>query len=388
MRPKILVLASLFFIFGITCKKPKKPSIPDLTHPDFTPISSLVVLSLGEAVIYHADMTVERASIGAFFRDGDKIYTKEKSRVDIQIEGLSIIRLVSNTSLEFKKILSNTQNDFRDTWIHLNEGKIYVKVEKLSSLDKVRFSTNECILDVKGTEFIIVSDKTKTKIMLADGKLSIRPKAKILEGLVEKNENLKSLEIISFNKAIQLESNNELTIPKFLPLFYKEDLNEDELWELRKQMEKIAWNPKPIEYTKNEEQELRTLVMEDSSITSQMIEINEELNSGKLDETRIMELEALRSSLENKILKKQELAKLKFNESILVVPRKLKTKREIVKYYERMEKIILKRNRVEIGAIVSQEGDVIIVHTENGIKRIPHEEVVEIVYEYQKKIRY
>ncbi len=387
MRPKILVLASLFFIFGITCKKPKKPSIPDLTQPLYS-ISALVVLSLGEAVINHSDMTVEKASIGSFFQDGDKILTKQKARVDIQIEGLSIIRLVSNTSLEFKKILTNEKDEFRDTWIHLEEGKIYVKVEKLSALDKVQFSTKECLLDVKGTEFILVSDKTKTRIMLADGKMNVRPRAKIFDSKVSKSENIKNLEILSLNKVVQLEANYELNIPKFSPLFYKEELSDDELWALKKQMEKIQFIPKPIEYTRNEEQELKTLVMEDTSITNQMIEINEELNSGKLDETRIMELEALRSSLENKILKKQESAKLKFNESILVVPKKLRTKREIVNYYERMEKIILKKNRVEVGAIVSQEGDVIIVHTENGIKRIPHEDVVEIIYEYQKKTRY
>lgn len=388
MRPKILVLASLFFIFGITCKKPKKPNLPDLTRPKFSPVSALVVLSIGEATAYHSDLTIEKASIGTFFRNGDRIVTQEKTRVDVQIEGLAIIRIVSNASLEFRKILSNEKEEFRDTWIHLNEGKIYVKVEKISSLDRVRFTTEDTIIDVKGTEFILWSDKNKTKIMLADGKLNVRPNVKILQSSQQKNENLKSIEILTLNKMLQLESGTELVVSKFSSLFYKENLTDDELWDLKKQLEQLQWSTKPIEYTKTEEQELKTLVMEDSTITTQMIEINEELNSGRLDETRILELEAARSSLENKILKKQESAKAKFNESILAVPKKLKTKREIVRYYERMEKIILKRNRVEIGAIVSQEGDVIVVHTEDGIKRIPHEDVVEIVYEYQKKIRY
>ncbi|MCX7999527.1 MAG: FecR domain-containing protein, partial [Leptospiraceae bacterium] len=316
------------------------------------------------------------------------LITQEKARIDVQIEGLAIIRIVSSGSLEFRKILSSEKEEFRDTWIHLQEGKIYVKVEKISSLDRIRFTTEDCIIDVKGTEFILVNDKNKTKIMLAEGKLNIRPSVKILNSAKQKNENLKNLEILALNKMISLEANQELLIPKFSPLFYKEDLNEDELWDLKKELEQLQWVIKPIEYTKIEEQELKTLVMEDPSITTQMIEINEELNSGRLDEARILELEAARSSLENKILKKQESAKTKFNESILVVPKKLKTKRDIVRYYERMEKIILKRNRVEIGAIVSQEGDVIVVHTEDGIKRIPHEDVVETIYEYQKKIRY
>ncbi|MCX7999479.1 MAG: hypothetical protein N3A69_11105, partial [Leptospiraceae bacterium] len=63
-------MASLFFIFGITCKKPKKPTFPDLTRPRFSPVSALVVLSLGEAMAYHSDFTMEKASIGTFFRNG------------------------------------------------------------------------------------------------------------------------------------------------------------------------------------------------------------------------------------------------------------------------------------------------------------------------------
>lgn len=388
MRPKILILASLFFIFGISCKKPKKLTFPDFTRPSYSPVSALVVLSLGEATAYHSDMTMEKASIGTFFRNGDKIVTSEKARVDVQFENLAIIRIASKASLEFRKILSHEREELRETWVHLNEGKIFIKTEKLSSLERIRFSTEDCILDVKGTEFILSSDPKKTKVMLTEGKLNIRPNIRVLNTTQQKTENLKNLEVLTLSKTVQLDSNTELTISKFSPLFYKENLNEDELWDLKKQIEQIHFIPKTLEYTKSEEQELKTLVMEDPSITSQMIEINEELNSGRLDENRILELEAARSSLENKILKKQEIAKNKFNESILVVPKKLKTKREIVKYYERMEKIILKKNRIEVGAIISQEGDVIIVHTEDGIKRIPHEEVVEIVYEYQKKIRY
>lgn len=95
-----------------------------------------------------------------------------------------------------------------------------------------------------------------------------------------------------------------------------------------------------------------------------------------------------RSVLENQVTSKQDIEKIKFNESIVVEPKRLQSNRDIVKYYERIEKIILINGRTEVGAIINQEDSIMVVHTENGIVRINTNEIVEVVYDYQTKYKF
>jgi hypothetical protein len=391
MIKKLLVFFTLILLL-FQCKKPKNPSFPDLRSGSALPIHALVVLSSGESRILHSDLTEEKAAIGAFFRNGDKIFTGSRARVDIQIEGTAILRIGPESKIEFKRVLGSVPGGFRETVIEVEEGKLYAKVEKATRQDRFIFYTNGVQGEVRGTEFIIASPPAKSVIKVLEGKISLRPRIRPIEHFHQTKETppntLIELENRSVSREIQMDSPSELWASSISPVLEKVSISEEEARIGLKLLENVKWVPQNLELTKTEEQEIKTLVMEDAEITRQMIEINEELSSGKVDDNRALELEALRSSLENKITKKQEVEKVKFNESIVVLPKKFKTKKEIVRYYERMEKIILSRNRVEVGAIISQEGDIIIIHTENGIRRIPNEDVVEVIYEYQKKIRY
>jgi len=64
--------------------------------------------------------------------------------------------------------------------------------------------------------------------------------------------------------------------------------------------------------------------------------------------------------------------------------KELKSESEIYDYYDRLEKLLLTNDRIEIGTIISQDSSLIILHTEDGIKRIPAEEVLEVTYDYYK----
>ncbi|MBL0263345.1 MAG: hypothetical protein IPQ05_05575 [Leptospiraceae bacterium] len=78
--------------------------------------------------------------------------------------------------------------------------------------------------------------------------------------------------------------------------------------------------------------------------------------------------------------------KIKFNESIVVEPN-VYSQIETLKYYERIEKIILINGRTEVGAIINQEDSIMVVHTENGIVRINTNEIVEVVYDLPNQIQ-
>ena len=133
---------------------------------------------------------------------------------------------------------------------------------------------------------------------------------------------------------------------------------------------------------------MKTIVSVDPKVANEMIRLNEELSSGRIDEAKAEELEKKRSVLENQVTSKQDIEKIKFNESIVVEPKRLQSNRDIVKYYERIEKIILINGRTEVGAIINQEDSIMVVHTENGIVRINTNEIVEVVYDYQTKYKF
>ncbi|HMZ62209.1 MAG TPA: hypothetical protein PL048_25790, partial [Leptospiraceae bacterium] len=76
-----------------------------------------------------------------------------------------------------------------------------------------------------------------------------------------------------------------------------------------------------------------------------------------------------------------------FNKIIAEKPKKLKTRKELIQYYERIEKVQLRNGKSETGAIISQENDEVILHTQDGIRRIPKSEVKDVFYENQIKNR-
>ncbi|HMY69539.1 MAG TPA: lipoprotein LipL45, partial [Leptospiraceae bacterium] len=143
----------------------------------------------------------------------------------------------------------------------------------------------------------------------------------------------------------------------------------------------------PADIKKNEEQELKTMVLVEESIAKEMAEISEQIANPNLSEKDIEKLEARRSSLENQLLKQQDTEKVKFNKIIAEKPKKLKTRKELIQYYERIEKVQLRNGKSETGAIISQENDEVILHTQDGIRRIPKSEVKDVFYENQIKNR-
>jgi hypothetical protein len=84
------------------------------------------------------------------------------------------------------------------------------------------------------------------------------------------------------------------------------------------------------------------------------------------------------------VSKKLSYYKRKGKYKRLAHKKKFKTEKEVYEYYERLDKLTLTENRVEVGTIITQDSSLIILHTSEGIKRIPSEEVIEINFDYLK----
>lgn len=390
---KLLIVSSIALIAGIlvfsACKKPTENSQAATTGKENSP-SAVVVFSVGEAKILHTDLTEEKATLGASLKTGDKVTTKEKSKVDIQFADGSAIRISENSVIDFDALSINSKGN-SDTRLALVSGKVFAKVNKASKDDQFSVVTPTAIAGVRGTSFIVERSKSdKATVKVLDGAVAVAPRVAALEGLsdeeIAKNEDLKKIQQSLASSEIVLEKNQASVMKAD-----DKSLDIKDTSKIGSNVEKnISGVVKKLDnsgISKKDEEELRTIVTVDKETSEKMVRINEE-SSGKVDEQKAAALESERKKLESEVASRQEEEAKKFKQVLISAPKELKSSKDIVNYYERIEKIVMTDGSSLIGAIVDQQGSTMIVHTEQGIKKINQADVQEVIYDFQTKAKF
>ncbi|WP_061245935.1 lipoprotein LipL45 [Leptospira interrogans] len=378
------VLTTVLLVFN-ACKKPTESSKAAATKGNSP--SAVVVFSVGEAKILHADLTEEKAALGASLKTGDKVSTKQKSKVDIQFADGSAIRISENSVIDFDALSINSHGN-SDTRLALVSGKVFAKVNKASKEDQFSVVTPTAIAGVRGTSFIVDRSKSdKAVVKVLDGTVAVAPRVVVLEGLsdeeIAKDEDLKKIQQTVASSEIVLEKNQASVVKadeKSLDVKDTSKISEKNITGVVKKLDNSG-------ISKKEEEEIRTIVTVDKDTTEKMVRLNEE-SSGKVDEQKAAVLEAERKKLESEVAARQEEEAKKFKQVLISAPKELKSSKDIVNYYERIEKIIMMDGSSMIGAIVDQQGSTMIVHTEQGIKKINQADVQEVIYDFQTKAKF
>ncbi|HMV80010.1 MAG TPA: FecR domain-containing protein [Leptospiraceae bacterium] len=377
------------FIFNYSCKKPDSPmqqmgsSAPKKDEPK---PSALIVFFQGDSKVIHSDKTEERAGVGVAFRNGDRLVTGAKSKVDVQFGLGSIIRIGSESTVEFRDLFQSEGESLGST-VSLETGKIFAKINQKNEKLNFKVIMPTVTAGIRGTEFMAEVAGKKEDVKVVTGKVSVAPRVRFLE---KKNLNSplqKEIESRLSESSILLEEGQEIKLNSSASILQTEELNSEDRDSVLQMMKEFKKDSMPADIKKNEEQELKTMVLVEESIAKEMAEISEQIANPNLSEKDIEKLEARRSSLENQLLKQQDTEKVKFNKIIAEKPKKLKTRKELIQYYERIEKVQLRNGKSETGAIISQENDEVILHTQDGIRRIPKSEVKDVFYENQIKNR-
>lgn len=378
------VLTTGLLVFN-ACKKPTESSKAAATKGNSP--SAVVVFSVGEAKILQADLTEEKAALGASLKTGDKVSTKQKSKVDIQFADGSAIRISENSVIDFDALSINSHGN-SDTRLALVSGKVFAKVNKASKEDQFSVVTPTAIAGVRGTSFIVDRSKSdKAVVKVLDGTVAVAPRVVVLEGLsdeeIAKDEDLKKIQQTVASSEIVLEKNQASVVKadeKSLDVKDTSKISEKNITGVVKKLDNSG-------ISKKEEEEIRTIVTVDKDTTEKMVRLNEE-SSGKVDEQKAAVLEAERKKLESEVAARQEEEAKKFKQVLISAPKELKSSKDIVNYYERIEKIIMMDGSSMIGAIVDQQGSTMIVHTEQGIKKINQADVQEVIYDFQTKAKF
>ncbi|WCL50917.1 lipoprotein LipL45 [Leptospira sp. GIMC2001] len=386
---KVVLIVSALSILTLVCKKPDTDL--ESSASKGSTISAVIVFSVGDSKVSHADGTEERAQLGASVKTGDTIKTGEKGKVDLQLDNGSSIRIAPSTTLDFAKLAMNASGS-SETQLALVSGKVFANVNKAKKDDNFSIVTPTAIAGVRGTSFIVENDaKTnKAKVKVVDGAVAMSSRIPALENLkpeeIEANADYKKLVASIESSSVVLEKGQQASLKsdnkKLVSDIDKLDVSAVSL---------VVANEKPemtqSSLTKSEEQELKTIVKVDEATAKELVDLNQKGASSE-DATKLAEIEKKRKEIEEKLAGKQEVLKKEFENSLAEKPKTFTNKKDIVSYYERIEKIVLTNGSFEVGAIINQENNTMIVHTELGIKKINLDDVEEVIYDYQSKTKF
>ncbi|XDD55558.1 lipoprotein LipL45 [Leptospira sp. WS4.C2] len=393
MKASKLTIMGLALLFtGLTvCKKPDaEVSEAPKKAAD---LSAVVVFAVGDSKIQHADQTEEKAQLGALLKSGDNVVTGDNGKVDIQFTDGSSIRISPKSAIDFAK-LSQDNSGTTDTQIALVSGKVFAKVNKAKKEDNFTVVTPTAIAGVRGTSFIVEAAEGKpAKVKVVEGAVAFAPRVPALEKLsseeISGNADLQKLQASLAKAEVILEKDQASTqSAKSADLAKSVDIKSLDLSKAFKTSEKEKLVVESAKLTKNEEQEIKTIVTVDKQTAQEIVKLSESAQTEKLDELKKQEIDAKRQVIEQDVAKRQEEEKKKFEDTLANQPKEFKSKKDIVNYYERIEKIVLVDGKTVIGAIINQENGQLIVHTENGVKRIDMENVEEVIYDLQQKSKF
>lgn len=393
MKASKLTIIGLAILFtGLTvCKKPDA----EVTEAPKKPadLSAVVVFAVGDSKIQHADQTEEKAQLGSLLKTGDNVVTGDNGKVDIQFADGSSIRISPKSAIDFAR-LSQDNAGTTDTQIALVSGKVFAKVNKAKKEDNFTVVTPTAIAGVRGTSFIVESAEGKpAKVKVVEGSVAFAPRVPALEKLSEeeisKNGDLKKLQESIAKAEVILEKDQASTqSAKSAELAKSADIQSLDLSKAFKTSEKEKLVVESAKLTKNEEQEIKTIVTVDKQTAQEIVKLSESAQTEKLDELKKQEIDTKKHEIEKEVAKRQEEEKKKFEDSLVNQPKDFKSKKDIVNYYERIEKIVLVDGKTVIGAIINQENGQLIVHTENGVKKIDMDNVEEVIYDLQQKSKF
>ena len=120
----------------------------------------------------------DNTNTGAKVISGDKVRTYSKSRAEISLENLSVIRLAPKTTLNVEKLFEESAGEKLKTSLDVEEGEIWSNTEKLN--DDLEFDVNTDVagMAIKGTIFrVIKKDNGNTKLKVYRGRVEIGAKS-------------------------------------------------------------------------------------------------------------------------------------------------------------------------------------------------------------------
>lgn len=113
---------------------------------------------------------------------GERVKTLIRTRAEIKLAELDIIRLAPKTTVEFIKLYQESKDKMRETEIDVNEGDIWANIGSLDANSEMDLNTAVANAAVKGTVFRVnVGEDNSTELKVYKGQVDVKGKAPVAE---------------------------------------------------------------------------------------------------------------------------------------------------------------------------------------------------------------
>lgn len=366
----ILSVAIAFLFAGTpACSKKTGPEVAD---------ALMVIYTSRASTVTRENKTIP-LSPGFLLKNGDTIKTGNGT-VDIQSRSGSIIRIRSYSNMTVDSLLKSPTNK---TKLTLNEGAMLAKIKKLSSDDEYTVHTPTAIAGVRGTTFSVeLQDSGEPTVRVYEGSVSVKPNIMALEEKtpenIKSNPELQELKKLQDNQEVILESETEASMNKDVNNIIKKintDMSKESFSkegkddnaknsDVLKLSEKTSFEKIKAPVTPKESSELATLAAVDDELVLNMMDKTVEESDTK--NSQII-LENYNKNMDESIKAIESSTNLKSDE-------------DIKNFYTIVEEVVRKNGNKKIGAVVTQIGDKVIFHSQDGVSQIQIEEIDHIDY--------
>lgn len=361
------ILMALTLIFAFSACKDKSAD-----ESKAKTLTMVVTFTSGNVKIVR-DGKEAPATIGMIVYQNDLIRT-ENGTLDLQTRTGSAVRVREMTSLTVAKIAGV---DGGETRINIEQGGMLANVKKASLDESFNVATPTAIAGVRGTSFSVDIDpfEQTSSIKVLDGKVAMAPRIVVLETATQ--EEIKNSPALTKLAKIQSQEVvlEEKTQGRLDPKVEKQVLAVNELVitkgqenpdVVRKEVEKVATTietaaPADKLVLTQKAQITQQDIIEQQTLITVEPELLNKISSETNNEVARKEISDIRAQNESDVLKKiEEIASKE----------KLNTEQAVQQHYNRLEVITLSNGTQIIGAVIAQTGDVLVIHSPQGVRRV------------------
>ncbi|MGJ4787608.1 FecR family protein [Leptospira koniambonensis] len=328
----------------------------------------LVVIFLTGKVEVERNGKLIPISLGTVLQKNDTIKTNSGT-LDLQTSLGHVIRLKSYTNLNIDSLHGDQSEE---TSLAILTGLLLVKTNKLSRQEQFKITTPTAIAGVRGTAFSFeVVQGTLPKIKVYEGMVAMTLKAPVSQVIaadkIAENPNYQKLQKLLEENEIIISEEEEAEVKPEFDQLAQTILNRlddqavtQSIESFRNDLVRTVQKGK-FERDPRESADLETLV-----------KVDEDLISGSLENKSLAkEIDADQGEKLNIALDKVES---------IAGSQKLDSEEEIKKYYSVLESIHKMDKTILYGAVVTQVGNTMLVHSTKGIFRLDISDVEYIQY--------
>jgi hypothetical protein len=338
----------------------------------------IIVFASGNAMIVRDGKEVP-AKVGMVVNENDVLKTTNGT-VDLQTKNGSAVRIRNYTTVTISKLYGEGSADTR---LSMQHGALLASVKRKSGNENFTVSTPTAIAGVRGTTFSVDSNEGEpTRVKVLDGSVAMSPRIAALENYSDEeisgNENLKKLKEIQQKQEVVIEERTEailepevekevLAINEKMAAGNIDSAQANQLLSSAADSMSRSENTQAVKLVKSE------VTTEEMAEKATLVTVDEDVADRVRDgdEKALDEMRRQRDA-------KQELVLNQIEEEASRTT--LKSEAEIRQHYNKLETLNLRNGQSITGAVIAQTGNVLIVHTRDGVRRLKTTDVEYITY--------